>query len=124
MVIELFREVTLGVTRRLPRLDPSHPCAWLHGHTFRIPIHVHGELQPEAGWVMDFDELDRRLANVRAAFDHRVLNDIPGLENPTAELPTRWIWDRLKPQLPGLNRILVQENPFRGCPYMGEPRAR
>ncbi len=120
MAIELFREFVLESARRLPNLPASHPCAAMHGHTFRIQIHVQGPIESTTGWVMDFSELDRHVQDLRAELDHRVLNDIAGLENPTTELLARWIWQRLQPTVLGLSRIVIQENPNSGCVYTGE----
>ncbi len=120
MAIEIFREFVLESARRLPNLPANHPCAVMHGHTFRIQIHIQGPIQPETGWVMDFSELDSHVQTLRGELDHRVLNEVAGLENPTTELLARWIWQRLQPSVPGLSRIVIQENPNSGCVYTGE----
>lgn len=72
------------------------------------------------GWVMDFAELARAFQPLYDQLDHTYLNDIPGLENPTSENLARWIWTRLKPALPSLSKIVVQETCTTGCIYMGE----
>lgn len=120
MTTEIFREFTLEVARYLPMLKASHPCARMHGHTLHVRVHIAGEIQAEAGWIMDFNELDRSIADIKSVLDHRVLNEIAGLENPTTELLARWIWGQLKSALPGLCRIQIQENPTSGCNYTGE----
>lgn len=120
MATTLYREFTVEAGRFLPRLNAEHPCAHMHGHTFVIQVHVTARPDAEQGWIMDFAELDNRIQNVRQALDHKVLNDIAGLENPTTELLARWIWERLAPNLPGLSRIVIRENPHSGCIYTGE----
>ncbi len=57
---------------------------------------------------------------IHALLDHRYLNDIEGLENPTSEVIVRWVWDRLKPNLPGLVRVKLWETCTAGCVYKGE----
>ncbi|MGL5768698.1 MAG: 6-pyruvoyl trahydropterin synthase family protein, partial [Plesiomonas shigelloides] len=52
--------------------------------------------------------------------DHYYLNDIEGLENPTSEVLSRWIWDKLKPQLPLLSAVMIKETCTSGCTYRGE----
>ena len=52
--------------------------------------------------------------------DHHYLNEIPGLENPTSEHLSIWIWDKLKPNLPDLSQIEVKETCTTGCIYKGE----
>lgn len=120
MAIELFREFTIESARQLPKLPADHPCARMHGHTFRIQVYIQGSIDTQSGWIMDFASLDEQLQALRLEIDHRVLNDIPGLENPTTELLARWLWQRLQPGLPGLSRIVLSENPHSGCVYSGE----
>src|SRR5690554_5587780 len=112
MPTDLFREFTFESARKLTRLPADHKCSRVHGHTFRVIIYISGEIDATAGWLMDFAELDSRIADVRGQLDHGYLNDLPGLEDPTTENITRWIWDRLSPELTGLSKVIVQENPF------------
>ena len=97
----------------------GHKCARLHGHSFRIEVHVSGEIGEDSGWVMDFADLRRQFQPLHDELDHRCLNDIPGLDNPTSENLAIWIWNRLDPALPGLSKIVVQETCNAGCIYTG-----
>jgi len=117
--MDIFKEIHVEAAHRLPHVPPGHKCARLHGHSFRIAIHVSGELDPELGWVQDFADLKAALQPVHAALDHRYLNDVPGLENPTSENLAVWIWQRLSPQLPLLSRVVVHETCTSGCEYRG-----
>ena len=119
-VVELFSRFTLESARRLPRLAPDHPCARLHGHSFQIELRVAGPLDPDLGWIIDFADIQAAWRPVHAALDHRCLNDVPGLENPTSEHLARWLWQRLKPVLPGLSQVQVMETAQSGCIYRGE----
>jgi queuosine biosynthesis protein QueD len=118
--MEIFNLYHIEAARRLPNLPESHPCSRVHGHSFRIEIHVRGPVNPDTGWVMDFAELDAAVTPIRAQLDHRYLNDIPGLENPTSERLAQWIWQKLKPDMPGLSKIVVQETRQSGCIYSGD----
>jgi len=118
--MDIFNIFHLECARRLPHLPAEHPCARVHGHSFRVEVHVSGPLDPALGWVLDFADVTAAWAPVHAALDHRYLNDIPGLENPTSEHMAMWIWARLKPALPGLNKIVIQETASSGCIYQGE----
>ncbi|TIX52199.1 MAG: 6-carboxytetrahydropterin synthase QueD, partial [Mesorhizobium sp.] len=51
--------------------------------------------------------------------DHHTLNEMKDLENPTAELISIWIWDRLKPSLGNLTQVKVFETPFCWAEYDG-----
>lgn len=118
--MDIFNVFHLECARRLPHLPAEHPCARVHGHSFRVEVHVSGPLDPTLGWVLDFADVTAAWAPVHGALDHRYLNDIPGLENPTSEHMAMWIWAELKPALPGLNKIVIQETASSGCIYRGE----
>ncbi len=118
--MEIWKEFGFEAAHRLPNVPEGHQCARLHGHSFRVAVHVRGPLDPTLGWVMDFAELKAAWRPLDAALDHRYLNDVPGLENPTSEVLARWIWGRLAPALPGLSQVVVRETCTSGCVYRGE----
>lgn len=114
---EIFREFTFEAAHRLPFVPPGHKCARLHGHSYRVEIHVGGPVDPGAGWIMDFADLKSAFEPLLSQLDHYYLNEVSGLENPTSENLARWIWDRLKPDLPALSRVVVRETCTSGCSY-------
>lgn len=90
--MRIWKEFTFDAAHRLPNLPAEHPCGRLHGHTYRFRLHVSGELDPTLGWITDFGGLVRAAGElVCTAVDHRYLNEIEGLENPTAENLVAWI---------------------------------
>ena len=117
--MEIFKIVHFEAAQRLPLVPPGHPCARLHGHSYRLEVHVAGPVDPRAGWVQDFAEIRQAIQPILEQLDHRCLNDVPGLENPTSENIARWIWPRLKPSLPLLSRIVIRETETSGCVYDG-----
>lgn len=118
--MQIYKSFTIEAAHRLPNVPDEHKCARLHGHSFRIEIHVRGAVDPTLGWVMDFADVKRAFQPIDDALDHRYLNDIPGLENPTSENLARWIWQRIKPSLPLLHKIVVNETCTSGCEYTGD----
>jgi 6-pyruvoyltetrahydropterin/6-carboxytetrahydropterin synthase len=117
--MDIFKVFTLESAHRLPNVPAGHKCARVHGHSFRIEIHVAGPLDPALGWVMDFADIKGAFEPLFEQLDHRYLNDIEGLENPTSERLAAWIWDRLKPALPALSRVVVHETCTSGASYAG-----
>lgn len=115
----LFTDFTFESAHRLPNVPEGHKCARLHGHSYRIRISVEGPLDPRLGWVMDFADVKRAFEPLHEQLDHRYLNEIPGLENPTSEHLAQWIWERLAPALPGLVEVEVRETCTSGCAYRG-----
>ncbi len=118
--MDIFREFTFEAAHRLPNAPPGHKCARLHGHSFRVRVLVRGPVGAESGWVMDFADISRAFRPLKKRLDHRYLNDIEGLDNPTSENLARWIWRRLKPELESLHAVEVRETCTSGCVYRGD----
>lgn len=118
--MEIWKEFTFEAAHLLPRLPEDHKCRRLHGHSYTVRICVEGDLDPQLGWVVDFGDIKKAYLPIREQLDHYYLNDIEGLENPTAENIARWIWDRLKPTLPILSKIEIAETCTSGCVYTGD----
>ena len=119
-IVEIFKVFHIEAAHRLPNLPETHKCSRLHGHSFRVEIHVAGEVDPAKGWVLDFADIKSAFKPLYEELDHHYLNEVEGLENPTSEHLARWIWQRLKPKLPLLAKVIVQETCTAGCVYRGE----
>lgn len=117
--MDIFRVFQIEAAHYLPSVPEGHKCARMHGHSFRIEVHVSGEPGGESGWVMDFADLRRAFQPLFDQLDHHCLNQVEGLENPTSENLARWIWERLSPGLPQLSKVTVQETCNAGCVYSG-----
>lgn len=120
--MEIYKEFHFEAAHYLPRVPPGHQCSRLHGHSYRVWVHVIGHVDPDTGWVRDFADISAAMAPVLADLDHRNLNDIDGLENPTSERLSAWIWERIA-SLPGLDRVVVAETASSGCVYRGPSSA-
>ena len=118
--MEIFKSFSLECAHRLPNVPADHKCARVHGHSFRVELHVAGPLDPHLGWVMDFADVKRSFQPRFDRLDHRYLNDVAGLENPTSENLARWIWRELKPTLPQLARVVVHETCTSGASCSGD----
>lgn len=118
--MEIYKEFHFEAAHRLPNVPPGHKCARLHGHSFLVRLSASGEAEEPSGWVMDFAELKAGFKPILEQLDHYYLNDIPGLENPTSENIARWIWARLKPELPLLSTVEIRETCTSGCIYRGD----
>lgn len=117
--MELFKLFTIEAAHLLPQLPEGHKCRRLHGHSFRIEVHITGPVTQPLGWVRDFADIGQAFRPIYEQLDHHYLNEIEGLENPTSENLARWIWQRLKPALPELSQIVVRETCTSGCIYRG-----
>lgn len=113
--MDIFKIFSIESAHRLPNLPAGHKCARLHGHSFRIEIHVSGEMMQPEGWVLDFADVKRAFQPLFDQLDHNYLNDIPGLENPTSERLAEWIFEKLQAALPQLSKVVVHETCTAGA---------
>ena len=87
--------------------EPGHPNARLHGHSYYGHVTVVGTVDPANGFVTEVDALKARVNEVVGELEHRLLNDIPGLEIPSSELIARWIWRRLVVPVPQIKSVTI-----------------
>lgn len=117
--MDLFAKFSFEAAHRLPNVPADHKCARLHGHSFHVRVTVTGPVDPALGWVIDFADVKNAFAPIHSALDHRYLNEIEGLENPTSEVLAQWIWEKLAPGLPLLSAVEVRETCTVGCVFRG-----
>ena len=117
MNFELKQHFQIESARSLPHLPKTHPCARIHGHSFKIILSLKGPLDPVLGWVQDYHEINEKFKPLLIQLDHRLLNEVKGLENPTSENLALWIFNQLRPTLPLLTRVTICETPTTECSY-------
>lgn len=120
MRCQLSRDYHFEAAHRLPRVPATHKCSRVHGHSYRVTLTLTGTIDPDMGWLLDFADIDRVVDPVIARIDHQLLNEVPGLENPTSELLAVWLWRAIQPGLPGLTEVMVAETPTSRCVYRGD----
>jgi 6-pyruvoyltetrahydropterin/6-carboxytetrahydropterin synthase len=91
----------------MPSYPVGHPNRAIHGHSFTGEVVVESFVNPQDGMVMDHDVLHKAVNEVVKVLDHCMLNEVPGLEQPTGECIARWIWMKLKPSVRGLKEVIV-----------------
>lgn len=113
----ITKSFTFDAAHWLPAVPDEHKCRRLHGHTYRLVVALEGDLDPKLGWVVDYGDVSRVVDPVVRELDHNCLNDIPGLENPTAEILAAWLYRRLIPDLPQLTEVTISETPRTTAVY-------
>ena len=68
-----------------PTEKEARPYARMHGHSFKLEVEIAGEPDLKTGWVVDFGDVADALDDLRERLDHRLLNEVEGLERPTLE---------------------------------------
>lgn len=120
MHVRLVHEFRFEAAHLLPKVPEGHKCRRLHGHSFKVEIAVRGPVSNETGWFVDFSDLYAAWQPLYELLDHHYLNEVPGLENPTSEVLSKWIWDRMKKKLPSLSRVTLFETCDARCEYEGD----
>lgn len=115
----IFRKFTFDAAHFLPNVPETHKCRNIHGHTYLLTLYISGSPDATLGWVMDFSEIKTKVNTILNIIDHKLLNDIPGLENPTCERVSVWLWEKIKAVIPQLEKIELYETPSSGVIYCG-----
>jgi len=100
---------TFEAAHYLPAVPVTHKCRRLHGHSFRVDVAAD-----------DLDALRPHLEDIYGALSYRCLNDVRGIDNPTSEQVSKWIWDFLAPRTEDLRAVTVAETCTARCIYRGE----
>ncbi|MBW2465180.1 MAG: 6-carboxytetrahydropterin synthase QueD [Deltaproteobacteria bacterium] len=112
------KELRFESAHRLPNVPEGHKCARIHGHSFRVTVRVAGPVHPHLGWVVDFADITEAWAPLHDLLDHRYLNEVEGLDNPTSENLARFIAERLVvPDASRLVSVTVHETCTSRCIY-------
>ena len=117
--MRITKDFTFEAAHLLPNVPEGHKCARLHVHSFGVSVSVDGPVGETSGWIMDFGDLKAAWVPLHDQLDHRYLNEVDGLENPTSEVLAMWIWERLVGELPGLSEIEIRETCTSRCTYRG-----
>ncbi|NMN58345.1 6-pyruvoyltetrahydropterin/6-carboxytetrahydropterin synthase [Xanthobacter sp. SG618] len=115
--VRITQGFTFEAAHFLPNVPETHRCRRMHGHSYRVDLALEGPVDPVTGFVVDFFDVENAFGPLLKQLDHYCLNDIAGLENPTAEIIAAWIWTRMKPLLPTLASVRVYETPMSYAEY-------
>ena len=115
---QAWRRYAFQSAHQLPMVPPGHKCGNMHGHGFEVILHTRladGADPLDSG----YGALDAAWAPLHAELDYACLNELPGLENPTSEIMSSWIWNRLHATLPTLSKVTVFETASCGAVFDG-----
>lgn len=118
--MRIYKEFRFDAAHFLPTAPEGHPNRRVHGHSFRAIVWLDGQVSEETGLLRHFEDIESSLGVLRDKLDHRMLNEIEGLENPTLERIAIWMWRELATPLPELARIEIHRASCNeGCVYDG-----
>jgi len=115
---QVWRRYRFQAAHKLPNVPEGHKCGRLHGHGFQVILHAASDVS-SSSVAVEYDSLDAGWEQVFPLLNYRYLNDLPGLENPTSELISSWLWGKLKPDLPCLSAVTVYETESCGATFDG-----
>jgi len=116
----ITKEFKFEAAHKLPHHDGQ--CARLHGHSFKARAIIQGEKLvlsgPKQGMLIDFKTVSDIIDPiVKEKLDHYYLNETLPLESPTSENIAKWLYDEVKPQLPNLISIQIDETCTCSCEF-------
>lgn len=117
MSTKVFKDFSFEAAHWLPNVPDGHKCGRLHGHSYRVRVNLVGTPNERDGWFIDFGDLKKEVKPTIDLLDHYCLNDLEGLENPTAENLARWIFNRLEKSIESLQSVEVMETCTCGVVY-------
>jgi 6-pyruvoyltetrahydropterin/6-carboxytetrahydropterin synthase len=118
--VEIGYEFGFDAAHRFGTVPRGHKYRGVHGHSFRVEIALVGSPRPPHGFVADLEKVERACGLMRHQLDHKLLNEIKYLENPSLENLALWIWRRLKPKFAGLARVTVRRDSLgQSATYVG-----
>ncbi len=117
--MKITQAFTFEAAHRLPNVPATHRCHRMHGHSYRIELQLEGPVDQHTGFVVDFFDVEKVFGPILEQLDHHTLNEITGLENPTAENIAVWIWEKAKPLLGEVSSVKVFETPSCWAEYDG-----
>jgi len=119
-MFELTKEFRFEAAHTLARDLDAEPSRRIHGHSYRAAVTLRGPADPATGMVMDVGRLAQKIDAARAALDHRLLDEVPGLGPATLENLCLYIWRALAPDCALLARVTVARDSIGdACSYFG-----
>ena len=107
-MLTVTRVAYFDSAHHLPNYDGK--CSNVHGHTYRLEVSVGQEEDSvqqsgsQQGMVVDFHDIDSILkTKVLDVLDHKDLNTVSGLDNPTAENIVLWIKNAIESDIVALS---------------------
>lgn len=103
----IFKDFTFSAAHSIR--GHTRGCENLHGHNYRVRVHLRAHQLDELGMVLDFSDLKAIMQEILGPFDHHVINEIPPFDvrNTTAELISQYVYESVVERLADQDRVRV-----------------
>lgn len=112
--MRIWKEQTLDSAVRLVDVKSDDPRRAIHGHTFKVRLHLSGALDQTLGWVYDFGDVKTAFSPIFERLDHHPLYEIAGLEHADDETLAHWIHKKMKTSVAQLSGVDVEHQKGKG----------
>jgi len=106
--LEISKDFTFDAAHYFEHKDDAHPFSRMHGHSFAGTVTLSGDPADDSGMVKDFWEIESEINKLKDQLDHRLLNEVEGLDHPSLEAIAKWVFERLDKSLPGLVSVEIR----------------
>ena len=112
----MMQRTRLESAHRLPKVGEDHKCYKLHGHGFEIDLYF----TVNSSECLGSQQINGASWWLVENLHHKYLNEIEGLENPTSEILSSWIFERLGSHCENLKAVRVWETESSGSLYLND----
>ncbi len=116
----IYKKYFFDAAHYLTNFEKNHKYSKIHGHSYEVIIRILGQADKTNNWVINYDDIDNVINPLIEKLDHKTLNEIKDLGNPTSENLARWLWKRIKKKIKNLESIEINRPRIGGCIYFGE----
>lgn len=109
----IWKELRFEGALRLGRAPAGDRRRRLHGHSYRLRLHLSAPLDAVLGWTVDYGDVKALFRPVYERLDHHRLDELPGLRDAGPASLASWMREEAAAGLPALDRIDLCETP--GC---------
>jgi|TARA_B110000263_G_scaffold209386_1_gene191409 6-pyruvoyltetrahydropterin/6-carboxytetrahydropterin synthase len=112
----IWKKFSFQAAHKLPNVSQGHKCGNMHGHTFEVIVSAKSSNNTQQELI----ELDRICNLLYQELNKKCLNDMEGLENPTSEIISSWIFSKIKESYNFISKVEVMETTHAGCSFDGK----
>lgn len=119
-MFELKVESSFSAAHHL--LNYNGECENQHGHNWKVEVYVKGNVLDKSNLLIDFKVLKQELNAVLKYLDHKDINTLPDFKDisPSSEILSKYIYEKLKQQIPYVSKVSVWETEKACASYMEE----